>query len=212
VRPGSHAAGDGSFGRSAGIQVGRAVVLVAIAVLVGVLLLYRTGHGGGGTTAAASTGTTSRPRTTTTKPAGGKTPVTLPVVTTTTTPARPASAVKVLVANGSSVRGLAGVTATRLHTAGYNTLNVVNATRQVTTTVVYYTAGYQLEAGVLAQVLGVPATSVLAMATPPPVINLGTANVLVIAGPELARGTASTATTLHTTTTVHPATTTTVKR
>jgi hypothetical protein len=213
VRPGSHAAPDGSFGRSAGIQVGRAVVLVAIAVVVGILLLYRTGHGGTGATAASSTGTTakSKAKTTTTRPGTGSTAATSAVTTTTIAPARPASAVKVLVANGSGVSGLAGLTATKLHTAGYNTLAVQNATRQVTASIVYYQAGYPQEALVLATVLGLPATSVQPIATPPPVTNLSTANILVVAGPDLARATTTTPTTVHTATTAHVATTTTVK-
>ncbi len=211
MRPGSHAADDGSFGRSAGIQVGRAVLLVVIAVVIGILVLHRSG--GGGPTVVVATGSTT---TTTKAPNGGKTPVTTAQSTTTTAPARPASAVKLLVANGSSVRGLAGLISTKLHTAGYNTLAAANATQQVTTSVVYYEAGYQREAEAVAQVLGLPATAVQPMPTPPPVTNLNTANVLVVTGPDLATAagtttttTARTATTLHTTTTTARATTTT---
>jgi hypothetical protein len=189
------------------------VILVAIAVLVGILLLYRSGHGGTGSSAASSPGTTAKAKskTTTTRPGGGGSAVTPTVPTTTIAPPRPPSAVKVLVANASGVRGLAGLTATKLHTAGYNPLAVVNATKQVTTTIVYYQPGYEQEAAALAQVLGLPATAVQPMATPPPVTNLSTANILVVAGPDLAAQAASTPTTVHTATTVHPATTTTVK-
>jgi hypothetical protein len=120
------------------------------------------------------------------------------------------------VANGSSVRGLAGLIATKLHTAGYNTLAVVNTTQPVTASLVYYEAGYQKEAAAAAQVLGLAPTTVVAMPSPPPVTNLNTANVLVVTGPDLATAagsttttTAHTATTLHSTTTTARATTTT---
>jgi hypothetical protein len=156
--------------------------------------------------------------------AGGKTPVTTAATTTVTTAsARPASAVKVLVANGSNVRGLAGLIATKLHTAGYNTLAVVNATQQVAASVVYYQPGYQKEAALVGQVLALAPTAVQATPSPPPVTNLSTANILVVAGPDLAPASGSTATTVHTpattahaptttahTTTTHSATTTTV--
>jgi hypothetical protein len=183
------------------------VILVAIAVVVGILLLYRSGHGGTGASAASSTATTAKAKTktTTTRPNTGTSAVTPTATTTTLAPPRPASAVKVLVANASGIRGLAGVTATKLHTAGYNTLAVVNATKQVTATIIYYQPGYQQEAAALAQDLGLPPTAVQPMATPPPVTNLSTANILVVAGPDLGGSAASTPTTVHT------ATTTTVK-
>jgi hypothetical protein len=215
VRPGPQATGEGSFGRNAGIQVGRAVLLVALALIIGVVLLRRVGGGGAAPTTAASTGTTS---TTAKSTAGGKTATTAPAATTTTTtPARPASAVKVLVANGSTVRGLAGLIATKLHTAGYNTLAVVNATQQVTASLVYFQPGYQKEAAAVAGTLGVAATAVQPTPSPPPVTNLSTANVLVVAGPDLGSTaststTVRTATTLHTTTTTAKATTTTTVR
>ena len=47
------------------------------------------------------------------------------------------------------------------------------------------------------------------LSSPPPVTNLSTANVLVVAGPDLAQAAPATATTVHTATTLHPATTTT---
>jgi hypothetical protein len=188
--------------------VGRAVLLVALALIIGIVLLRRVGGAGGSPTAAVATGTTS----TTAKSSGGKTPTTTPsVTTTTTTPARPASAVKVLVANGSSVRGLAGLTATKLHTAGYNTLAVVNATQQVTASLVYFQPGYQKEAAAVAATLGVAPTAVQPTPSPPPVTNLSTANVLVVAGPDLASAASTSTTTRTGTATTAKATTTTAK-
>ncbi len=174
--------------------------------------------------ASAAPTTTVAPR-----PAAGPTAGTS-VPTATTGPVHPPADVKVLVANGSGISGLAGRVSTRLHTAGYDTLAGVNATQRVATSVVYYTAGYQREAGVLAQSLSLPPTSVQPVPTPPPVASLGSANILVVAGPDLSQGSTGATTTVPTTaasstttpqpsTTVHTATTppvtstvTTVKR
>ena len=213
MSPGSHAADDGSFRRSTGIQLGRALLLVAVAAVVGIVLLH---HAGGGATRVSSAVTT-----TTAKPHGATT--TTAAASTTTAPLRPPAQVKVLVANGSGVQGLAALISGKLHTAGYDVLASVNATQRVAASVVYYAPGYNREAATLAQTLGLPATSVQALPTAAPVSSLGTANVLVVAGPDLAQGTAppttaahapttlhvsTTVTTAHTTTTTHPATTT----
>jgi hypothetical protein len=191
------------------------VLLVGIAVVVGIVLLHRVG---GGTTRVAAKVTT-----TTVKPGGTATTVTTP---STTAAVRPPAQVKVLVANGSGVTGLAGLVATRLHSAGYDTLASVNATQRVATSIVYYAPGYDREAAALAQTLGLPPTAVQALPTPAPVASLSSANILVVVGPDLAQGGATTTTvhapttvpvvptvrpttTVHTTpTTVHPTTTT----
>src|ERR1700724_2774497 len=98
--PGNHAAGDGSFGRSAGTHAGKALALVAVAVLIGVLLLHRTGPG------SVNVAVTRQPTTTAKSPGGPRPspggPTTLPSATTTL-PARAPQDVKVLVANGTSV-------------------------------------------------------------------------------------------------------------
>jgi hypothetical protein len=207
VSPGSHGPDDGSSRHAGGIQVGRAVILVGIAAIVGIVLLHR---GTSGATRVASSATT----TTTVKGGGGTTRTTV-TTPTTTLPVHPPAQVKVLVANGSGVTGLAGLVSTRLRTGGYDTLASVNANQRVAASVVYYAPGYQREAAILAQSLGLAPTSVQPMPTPPPVASLGTANVLVVAGPDLAQGGATTTvpttahvpTTLHTSTTVHTATT-----
>jgi hypothetical protein len=208
VRPGQHAASDGSFGRSAGIQVGRAVALVAVAVVVGVILLRHNKTPSGATTVAA------RPTTTTvhnTHPS--TTAATQPGATT---PLRAPATVKVLVANGTVASGggsthLAGTVSTKLKGLGYNTLAAVNATQGVTASIVMFQPGYDKEAAALAQALGLPATAVQPLPTTPPVSSLFAANILVVAGPDLAQSTGSTTpstaattpTTSRTTTTIH---------
>jgi hypothetical protein len=208
VRPGQHAASDGSFGRSAGIQVGRAVALVAVAVLVGVILLHHNKTPSGATTVAA------RPTTTTT--VHGHPSTTTATQPGATTPLRAPTTVKVLVANGTVASGggsthLAGTVSTKLKGQGYDTLAAVNATQGVTASIVMFQPGYDKEAAALAQALSLPASAVQPMPATPPVSNLFGANILVVAGPDLAQATgtttqstpAPTPTTSHTTTTVH---------
>jgi hypothetical protein len=212
VRPGQHAASDGSFGRSAGTQIGRAVGLIAVAAVIGIILLHRSGPSS--TTVAAHGTTTTAPSHPTTT---GATPP-----TTSAAPRAPSS-VKVLVANGTVAGGagagsqhLAGEVSTTLHAQGYDTLAAVNTNppQNVTASIVYFQPGYEREAAALAQSLALPASAVQAMPAQPPVASLNGANILVVAGPDLARSAGSTTTTTaaHATTTTIATTTTTVHR
>lgn len=110
---------------------------------------------------------------------------------TTTTPtteaARPPAEVKVLVANGSGVNGAAGGTTDALGALGYVTATPANAER-VPETVVYYTTGFEAEAAALAAAIGAPAEAVTPMPPVAPVDDLQLANVLVHLGPDLAAG------------------------
>ena len=209
MRPGQHAASDGSFGRSAGIQIGRAVGLIAVAAVIGIILLH---HSGPSTTAVAAHGTT------TTAPSH-PTSTTATTPTTTSAALRPPSSVKVLVANGTVAGGasggsqhLAGEVSTTLHAQGYDTLAAVNANQNVTASIVYFQPGYQKEAAALAQSLALPASAVQAMPAQPPVASLNGANILVVAGPDLSKSASSTTTTTAHATTTTIATTTTVHR
>jgi hypothetical protein len=95
---------------------------------------------------------------------------------------------------------------------------------------VYYNPGFEREARVVAQLLGLPDSAVQPMPTPPPVSDTRGADIVVVVGPDLAKATptptptsppttarrttattAHSATTVHTATTVKAATTTTVK-
>jgi hypothetical protein len=184
VRPGSHAAGDGSFGRSAGIHVGKAVALVAIALAIGFVLLHRppasvgvSPSGATATTVKAKKGSTA---TTTTPP---------PASSPTTQPARPPTNVKVLVANGTTVGGQAGSYSNKLHGDGYDTLASTNtfASARPPASIIYYAPNFQVEAEVLAQLLGLQASAVKPMPAQLPVASLQGANILVVIGPDLAK-------------------------
>jgi hypothetical protein len=192
VNPGTHTAGDGSFGRSVGIQGGRAVVLIGIAVVIGLLLLHHEPGSG----KSVSLGGTSSKTTTFTLPAGfggGTTTTVKSSGTTVTVPLRAPSQVKVLVANGTEVNGLAGRVAATLHTKGYQTLTPTDSVQKPSTTSIYFEPSYSSDAAALATALGLPATAVQAMPQPPPVSDLPkTTNILVLVGADLAGSTTTT--------------------
>ena len=181
MRPGRHAAGDGSFGRSAGVAAGRGLLLILVALVIGILLYNAADDEG--------TSLASRDRTATTV---GRTATS--ALTTTTLPIRPASAVKVLVLNGTATGGAARAVATPLNkTAGYNTIapadasDAVKAAKPATTVVHFVTPDFQREAIEVAKFLGLnPATAVKPLPTPAPATNIADANVVVVVGAELA--------------------------
>jgi hypothetical protein len=203
VRPGSHAASDGSFGRSAGIQFGRAIALIAVAVLLGLFLLHRSGpsgSGGGGPALASATSTT-QPTTSSTAPP-------LSSSTSSSVAIKAPPNVKVLVANGSNINGLAGRLRSRLSTQGYATVGTGNASQAATSSKIYYQPGFASEAAVMAQFLKLAPSAAQPMPNPLPVKDLAGANIVVDAGPDLGSGGTGTSggpatTTGHTSSTTH---------
>lgn len=184
VRSGRHAAADHSFGRSAGGAALRGAGLLAIAVILGIVLLNSSDGGDFDTVSAG--GKTKDTKVTTTL---------APATTTTTVALRPPAEVKVLAANGTTTKGLAGKFKDKLSAAGYNALAPTDATtKPVTKSVVYFAQGYQGEAGAVATAVGLPATAVAPMPAKLPVLNLQSANILVVVGND-APGAASAATT-----------------
>ena len=164
----------------------RGVGVVAIAVVVGVLLMPSATRAplavttakttGGGTSPGTSTGTgsgtsTSTPRTTTTT--GGV--------------LAGASAIHVLVANGTTITHLAEGAATYLHTRGFVMLTPTNSTSKVTSTQVYAASGQQVAATLVVNALGLPSNAVQPPSAVAPVASTGGATVVVIVGPDLAR-------------------------
>ena len=178
-----HAASDGSFAKSAGGAAGRGLLLIAVAVITGVLLL-RAGFDDGGSASPTTDGggsaeTTASPDTTGAPDGSNTTAVTTPVSV------RPPNQVKVFVANAAGVQGAAGRTADALIAAGYVAVPGNSPTR-VEATTIYYTEGFEAEAQAVAATLGVPATSVQPMPTPPPVAEIEGSQVLVVLGPDIA--------------------------
>ena len=181
MRPGNHAAADGSFGRSAGGAAGRGIVLLAVALLIGILLLNATdaeppgtrvtteppgaaGDDGGDAADGAGDG-------------GAAASTTLPP--TTLAPRAPRE-VKVIVVNASGVKGAAGKASDMLKPPGYNVLAPTNASNSESA--VYFTPGYDADAAAVAAVLGFPAPTVKPLPTPPPIPDSKGAHVVVMVG------------------------------
>ena len=175
MKTGRHAAEDGSFGRSAGMAAGRGAALLAVAVLLGVVALQAADDTPPERVAADDRTPATRPRNTTTSSRPSP----------TTAPVRPPREVKVLSANGTTVRGAAGRVRDTLRAKGYNVLAPGDAQRTDTTSV-FSTPGYEREAEAVAQVLDLPAGSVKPLPSPPPTEVRG-ANVVVVVGLDLAR-------------------------
>jgi hypothetical protein len=99
-----------------------------------------------------------------------------------------------------------------LQPAGWNLEAPVNASAKVAASSVDYLAGHQQSALAIAQALQLPAAVVGPYTTAAPISSIGTAEVLVVVGPDLAaRATSTTTTTAATTatTTAHRSTTST---
>lgn len=185
---GQHAAGDGSFPRSAGGAMARGIALIVVAVVLGVVLLKATdspepfreeatageratnGDDGG---AAIDDG-------------GGEAGD--DSTTTTVPPARNPAEVTVLVANGSGVAGAAGRVAETLKGANYAMKDSTNTTSPAESSFVYFTPGYEADAAAVAARLAPAAPAVQAMPDPVPVRDLAGANILVVVAADLAAG------------------------
>ena len=135
------------------------------------------------------------PTTTGTSVGTSVTTTTAPTHPTTTTTTVPPSHVPVLVANASGITGAATAISAQLQTAGWDVLPPVNASTQVTKSNVYYVAGQQKAADAVATSLKLPASAVVPYTTSAPVSSIGTAEVLVVVGPDLADKSAATSTT-----------------
>jgi hypothetical protein len=145
-------------------------------------------------TSASSSGSPSGTPSTTTSVATGANSS-----TTSTKPSQastvPPSRVPVVVANASGVSGAAADVTAELKPGGWNLLAPTDATASETSSHVYYLAGFEPEAKTIATTLQLPASAVVPYTTAAPISSIGTAQVLVVVGPDLANKFASTATT-----------------
>jgi hypothetical protein len=158
----------------------RGIALIATAVIVGIFLL-RNGWEVGGSVAADGVGDAATADGATSGDTGGSTE------TTEVPPARPPGEVIVRVANASGVPGAAGGMTDQLAQAGYQTVEPTNAPdgTDPALTVVLFAAGFEQEAGNLAQAVGAAPTSVAQFAEPPQVDPAG-AQLIVILGQDRA--------------------------
>jgi hypothetical protein len=180
-------AGGGTQGTSAGA---RGALLLGVAVILGIVLLQKFDTKGSTGGSVSATSVPAR-ETSTTRRVGL---TTVPAVTSTTAKARAKADVKILVANGSGQKGLAGVTTTALKNVGYtNAGTPTDATTAVDKTAVQFADGYEAEARELAAALSLPPTVVSRLASPPvAAADLDDAKVVVILGADVVNTTSST--------------------
>lgn len=167
---------SGPEGAPIGGSGGRGIMLLAVAVVLGIVVLQASDTGGGGE-ARVTTETSVNPATTSTLPTNTSLP-----------PPRPAADVRILPANGTQVSGLGGRVATVLKDAGYtNTLSPVDSTTPAETSLVEYSSPeFASDAIAVAVILQLPATAVQLLTTPVPVPDTRGAEVVVVAGNDLA--------------------------
>lgn len=189
MKPGRYAATDGSFARSAGGAGARGLLLLAVALLIGVVLLNATDADPPGTTITAEGDSDSGDGGADTDSGGtddetggdaGAAATTTAPTPPTTLPARAPAEVKVIVANASDVRGAAGGGRTALVNAKYNVLAPANAAA-VATSSVFFVPGYDRDAAAVAAAMQLPATLVKPMPAPLPFDTKG-AHVAVVLG------------------------------
>ena len=190
--PGRYAAADGSFARSTSNAAARGGALIAVALVIGFLLLWKGGIGTDGDAAAididsgdggsdvaddsgddagaagddgdddVDSGDDGSGDDSADDGSGDDGDTT---DTTPITPdTRPLGEVKVVVANGVGEAGLAGARTAVLTTAGYVGQAANAATRPVETSMVYYLAGYEQDAVGVAAELDADAALVLSPA------------------------------------------------
>ena len=144
-------------------NAGRGIALVAVAVIIGVLLVWKNPGTGQVTTSQdlhAATSTTAD---------GGKDPA----KDTTTTTAAPSTSVpvadlKVTVANASGVSGAAGDVAAKLKAAGYTSVAALNGDKGQPTKV-FFENGFEADAKAVAKAIGLPESTVTAR---PPEVSI----------------------------------------
>ena len=173
-RPARSGPRPATAGNSAGAK---GAFLLAVAAILGIILLQAFDDGG--SSVGVGVGNTTIPSGAT----GGATATTLPPAQTVpTVPASRAPAdVIVLVANGTGIKGLGSQNADALKALGYNTLTAVDATRVLDASTVQYVEGYQPEARAVGLTLGLPASAVVPLNSPP-VSDTQGANVFVLLG------------------------------
>ena len=197
--------GGGGLGPSNAAAAPRALLLIAVAVVLGLVMLWKgldttpgiavspvaTDDGSAGSVGMVEEGPADLPMAD--EPVATTTPA--PTTTTTTTavpaPTRPPNQVRVLVANGSGVpRGAATVTDV-LSPAGYTTLPPANAT-PTDTSGIYYRSGYSGDARAVMELVA-PSNPDLILPLPAGGLDVpdatldrvANANVVVILGADL---------------------------
>jgi cytoskeletal protein RodZ len=160
----------------------KAVAVLVVAVALGVYLLSL----GDGQRSASPAPTTHSSRPTKSTPPSSTAPPAKTTPTTSPPAAQPSSTVKILVANASQTNGIAAYYSGKLASAGWGTLTPVTATTAEATSTVYFATGHQTDASAVAEALGLPASAVQPLGGRVPVIGITRADIVVVAGDDLA--------------------------
>lgn len=178
--------GGGSFSGLSGAATARGGVLIAVAVVLGVILL---GKGFDSGFLPSSSGDPSDQVATGGGDDGGGDDGETDGEDGTTTTAPPATRqpaeVRVQVLNSAApVSGSAGATSQTLSNLGYNVLSAANADdRNATATIVYAAEGFEADAQAIATAVGLSVTP-QPMPVPPPGPAPADVNVVIVLGPD----------------------------
>lgn len=154
------------------------IVVAAVAVLLGFLILRDIGGGDSGSTSTPVEAAPTETIATDTLPVETVTPSTLQL-----------TAFKVQVANASKVSGSAGELTTQLQGRGFivqPAMNSSEVTPKQTATVVYFIAGSEDAAALIATTLGGVATAPMPAPIPTETGAVGEATVLILLGTDIA--------------------------
>jgi LytR cell envelope-related transcriptional attenuator len=151
----------------------RVILVVGVAAVLGWFILRNGFPGTGGSDGGDASSATT-------------TVVTTTSVAPTTTTVNMAGT-KIVVANGSGVGGSAGRMSDVLREEGYAVIEPTNAVRNdYAVTEIYFTQGFEAQAGVVARELGVAVTGLLPDPSPVPADGIQDANVIIVLGKDLA--------------------------
>lgn len=168
----------GPSSRGASLNSTMSIVVAAVAVLLGFLILRDIGGGDSGATSTPVEEAPTETIATDTVPDETVTPTTLQL-----------TAFKVQVANASKVSGSAGELTTQLQGRGFIVQPATNSseiTPKQTATVVYFIAGSEDAAALIATTLGGVATAVMPDPIPTESGAVGEATVLILLGTDIA--------------------------
>ncbi|MGH9138024.1 MAG: LytR C-terminal domain-containing protein [Acidimicrobiales bacterium] len=176
--------GEGAGFPGGGSATMRGALLIAVAVLVGVLLLaqgFDTGFLPSTSDDAGEVGTGDD------EADDGDDEDDDSTDTTESTPVTHAAAdVRVQVLNGGGPSGVAGERTTALQAAGYSTVDAANAEQAVTQTTILYAEDFEADAALVAAAAELPDVTPEPMGdTPPAPAPAGTVDVIIILGPDI---------------------------
>ena len=172
-----------------GATSARGIALLVGAVVLGIVLLRATEPPGSLADAAegpVQDATTTAPPSTD-EPADDEEATTSSSSSSTTEEPAEDDGALVLVANAANQAGVAGRLSETLETAEFAVADPANATVDATTSTVYFEPGFEDAAADVAELFD-PRPAVAEMPDPPPVAagDLAGANVILVAGPDLA--------------------------